>query len=221
MSAYAETYVAGARNTFGSMLETGVALFGLELHTFYELFLASPYARLFELGDIAVIAGRSGAELALDVAREYAPKAQFLQPVAPSSVFWTGWALAYYQWACGNSFERINDITPIEEVQQMFQPFHEQDVRSFCEEMDRRRGAALPDAPCKQARMQTGLSQSELALLSGVPVRSIQQYEQRQKSINRASAATVFALARALCCNPDDLLERSAQGSYDYAFASF
>ncbi len=43
---------------------------------------------------------------------------------------------------------------------------------------------------------------------SGVAVRSIQQYEQRQKDINRASFSTVVALAAALhCSNPMDLYE--------------
>ena len=217
MTAYAETYVAGARNTLGSMLETGVATLGLQIGDFYRLFLESPYARLFERGDVSVIAGRSGSELALNVVGDTARESLRVRPIAPSSVFWTGWAIAYYQWACGDSFARINSIIPIEEVQGMFDPFHEADIRLFCEEMDRRRRAALPDAPCKRARLRAGLSQSELALLSGVPVRSIQQYEQRQKSIDRASAATVFALARALCCSADDLLERSAQSVYEYA----
>ena len=102
----------------------------------------------------------------------------------------------------------------------MFHPFHEMDIRAFCEEMDRRRSDAAASAPCKRARLRAGLSQSELACLSGVPVRSIQQYEQRQKSINRANAETVFALARALCCEPDDLLEHSARSVYEYAVVS-
>ncbi len=43
---------------------------------------------------------------------------------------------------------------------------------------------------------------------SGVAVRSIQQYEQRQKDINKASFSTVIALAAALhCANPLDLYE--------------
>ena len=52
-----------------------------------------------------------------------------------------------------------------------------------------------------------GLSQSELAEMSGVSVRTIQQYEQRQKSINRAKAETLLRLARALCCDMEDLME--------------
>jgi len=40
-----------------------------------------------------------------------------------------------------------------------------------------------------------------------VPVRTIQQYEQRQKSINKAQAEYLMMLARALHCNAEDLIE--------------
>ena len=42
--------------------------------------------------------------------------------------------------------------------------------------------------------------------------------EQRSKNINRAAASNVAALARALCCTPDDLLE--PESSYSYAVVS-
>ena len=52
-----------------------------------------------------------------------------------------------------------------------------------------------------------GLSQSELAKFSSVPLRSIQQYEQKQKNINNAKTETVLMLARALSCEIEDILE--------------
>jgi transcriptional regulator with XRE-family HTH domain len=51
------------------------------------------------------------------------------------------------------------------------------------------------------------MSQSELAEQSGVPLRTIQQYEQGQKNINRARAEYVIALSKVLYCRPEDLLE--------------
>ena len=67
--------------------------------------------------------------------------------------------------------------------------------------------AANPDTKLKQLRQRAGLSQSELADASGVPVRTIQQYEQRQKSINKAQAEYLMMLARALHCTAEDLIE--------------
>ena len=45
-------------------------------------------------------------------------------------------------------------------------------------------------------RKRLGLSQRELAHRSGVSLRSIQMYEQRNKDINRAQACSVAALSR-------------------------
>ena len=48
---------------------------------------------------------------------------------------------------------------------------------------------------------------SELARRSGVNVRNIQLYEQRVQDINRASAASLSALAQCLSCSIEDLME--------------
>lgn len=61
---------------------------------------------------------------------------------------------------------------------------------------------------CAWRRMAAKLSQAQLAVISGVPVRSIQQYEQRRKDLNKAAAETVAALGPgALFCSVEDLLE--------------
>ncbi len=52
-----------------------------------------------------------------------------------------------------------------------------------------------------------GCSQSQLAKMSGVSLRSIQMYEQRNKDINKAQAETLLRLARTLGCRMEDLLE--------------
>ena len=57
-------------------------------------------------------------------------------------------------------------------------------------------------------RTLAGLSQSELAGQADVPVRTIQQYEQRQKDINKAQGIALYRLSRALRCTMEQLLER-------------
>ena len=57
------------------------------------------------------------------------------------------------------------------------------------------------------ARKRLKKTQQDLAYESGVSLRSIQMYEQRQRNINEASVATVTAMAKALHCNIEDLLE--------------
>ena len=51
------------------------------------------------------------------------------------------------------------------------------------------------------------LSQSQLAEASGVSVRSIQLYEQRQTNINNAQHNHLVALAKVLGCKIEDILE--------------
>ena len=89
----------------------------------------------------------------------------------------------------------------------MYSPYHEMDIRHFCDRMNELYRAANPETRLKQIRRRAGLSQSELAKMSGVPVRTIQQYEQRQKSINKANAEYLIMLARALHCSAEELIE--------------
>ncbi len=43
--------------------------------------------------------------------------------------------------------------------------------------------------------------------MSGVSLRSIQMYEQRQKDINKAQSDSIYRLAKSLGCTMEDLLE--------------
>ena len=56
-------------------------------------------------------------------------------------------------------------------------------------------------------RKARGLSQKELAEASGVALRMIQLYEQRQNDINKAQASSLQSLAHALGCRIEDLFE--------------
>ena len=44
-------------------------------------------------------------------------------------------------------------------------------------------------------------------MAADIPLKTIQQYEQRQKNINKARAEYVIRLSRVLQCEPEDLLE--------------
>ena len=52
-----------------------------------------------------------------------------------------------------------------------------------------------------------GLSQSKLAKLADVKLRSIQMYEQRRNNINKTQGETLYKLAKVLACNIEDLLD--------------
>lgn len=59
----------------------------------------------------------------------------------------------------------------------------------------------------KRLRVAKGFSQSELAAISGIPVRRIQHYEQRKRLIDGARIETLCNLALALDCGIEDIIE--------------
>ena len=90
----------------------------------------------------------------------------------------------------------------------MYYTLHEADVSKFVEIVDARMKECFPDTNLKRIRMAAGCSQSELAERSGVSLRSIQMYEQRNKNINKASVDTIYRLSKVLGCTVEDLIER-------------
>jgi transcriptional regulator with XRE-family HTH domain len=62
----------------------------------------------------------------------------------------------------------------------------------------------------KRIRENAGLSQSQLAKLSGVSLPMIQKYEVGIRDINVAQALTLYKLAQALNCTIEELLEIEA-----------
>lgn len=210
--AYDEVYLGKARGNLGRMLDFAVYDLHYNLTDFFDLFLSSGVASRFEKGDYTLLAGRSGVELAyevLDRAGVGHPRIKPRFSADRSPEYWAGWALAYYQWKTALSFVEIISVIPIKEILSFYQPYHEMDIRQFADRMDKLYRDRNPDTNLKRLRRAAGLSQSELAELSGIPVRTIQQYEQRQKSINKAQAEYLFALSQALCCEMEQLLERA------------
>lgn len=208
--AYAETYLMHARNNFGRMLDVGTNHFRIPLEKFYDFFLKSTVARRFANGEPDMLVGHSGIELAYEVISEneqVMPDKEWLATDGRSPEYWTGWALAYYQWRRGWTFQEINLFAEIEKIFSLYHPYHEMDIEKFVDILDEWYQATHPMSRLKASRMEANLSQSQLASLSGVPLRTIQQYEQRQKRLDAARADSLLSLAQALHCPPAMLLE--------------
>ena len=59
----------------------------------------------------------------------------------------------------------------------------------------------------KETRERAGLTQKELSERSGVNIRTIQDYEQGRKLINKAQGLSLYRLANALNVTIEELLE--------------
>ena len=210
--AYDKVYLDKARTALGRMLDFAVYDLKYDISEFFDLFIKSGIAKRFENGDFTVIVGMSGVELAYEVLEQSGMEIERIKPnytASRSKEFWTGWALAYYQWETSMRFSKIVQYVPIKDIIALYQPYHEMDIRQFVDKMNEMYKTAKPETNLKLLRKKAGLSQRELADLSGIPVRTIQQYEQRQKNINKAQAEYLVILAKALYCEAEDLMEKT------------
>ena len=210
MHAYDKLYLDKARSALARMLDFAVYDLHQDLTSFFDLFITSGVARLFEQGDIHTLVGKSGVELAYEVLERSGLPYERVNPqysMDRSEEYWIGWALAYYQWLTAQSFAEIVQYIPIMDIRAMYVPYHEMDIRQFCDAMTERLRKAKPETNLKLLRQQNALTQSELAEISGVPLRTIQQYEQRQKNINKAQVEYLDMLSSALYCSIEQLME--------------
>ena len=153
----------------------------------------------------------SGIELARVVVeatykKKKLPEPRYSEGLSPE--YWAGWALAEYQWYSGMRFKDIFERVKLSEIIPMYSVYHEMDISKFIETMDERCSTALSECRLKKLRESRGLSQAELAKISGVGLRSIQMYEQRVNDIDKAQAQTIYKLSRVIGCSMEDLLEK-------------
>ena len=210
MHAYDEMYLEKARIALGRMFDFVVYQLGYSIEKFFDLFISSGVSRRFENGDVDLLVGKSGVEIGYEVVDKTFGDVQPIEiefTVNRSEEYWTGWVLAYYQWMYGISFSKINEKISIRDILALYTPYHEMDIRQVVDKLDEMMINKDEDSNLKKRRKAAGLSQSGLAKEVGVSVRTIQQYEQRQKDINKASAERMLAFAKRLYCDVEDLME--------------
>ena len=123
-----------------------------------------------------------------------------------SPEYWVGWILAYYQWYCGKPFSLILPKLRYQSLRNLYGVLHEADPSKAASVFDELLSEQA-ETNLARYRKARGLSQSQLANASGLSLRSIQLYEQRQNDINNAQYNRLQALAKTLGCKIEDLLE--------------
>lgn len=209
--AYSEFYLSDAKDRLSQFFDYLINDCGMKADWVASIFLSSRYAEQFERGNPAILAGMSGIELARVVVeatykKKKLPEPRYSEGLSPE--YWAGWALAEYQWYSGMRFKDIFERVKLSEIIPMYSVYHEMDISKFIETMDERCSTALSECRLKKLRESRGLSQAELAKISGVSLRSIQMYEQRVNDIDKAQAQTIYKLSRVIGCSMEDLLEK-------------
>ena len=209
--AYSELYLDDAMKNLGDMMEYAVCDLGYEPDTFFGWFISSGIASKFEKGNPKYVAGMSGFELAEAVLT--ATNVIFERKV-PSYYedkgreYWAGWILAYYQWMTNQRFEDI--IKGGLSVSSVFSMYilHEADESKFVDAANEIIGRNTKNGKSRlqEIRKARGFTQKQLSEASGVALRMIQLYEQKQNDISRAQVTVVLNLAKALGCEVEDLI---------------
>ena len=208
--AYDEAYVHSAQNILGHAVDFAVISLELDPDEFGNAFSVSNASKQFASGNPRYVAGINGCELTrivLEQTKTPFNDTEDAMYLDKSPEYWSGWALAFYQWFSARSFTEILTAVHLSEIITMYPVYHEMDIEHFAQHMNELMKKAVPFTRLKAKRNNCGMSQSELASESGVALRQIQLFEQRQRDINSAAAITLLRLSKALHCQIEDLIE--------------
>jgi DNA-binding XRE family transcriptional regulator len=233
--AYDEVLKEEAADKLGKMLDFAVHSLHMDAANMLALFAASGTSALFERGDIRTIIGMSGIELAYDVLERCGisyERTPARHTRGLSAEYYLGYCIAVIQYRLSVPFsEMIRDFScqnflsgyaaqRTEYLSSLPLTVSSEDRRiglldfgkKYTDEaigsyfVGRNTSASNTGELLKNARIKNGLSQSALAKAAGVPLRTLQQYEQGQKDIGKARAEYIIALASVLNTEPSKLI---------------
>lgn len=210
--AYQQFYLSDAQQNLAVMFDYAIRSLRYEPNQFFLYFIQSGVAEKFGHANPKYIVGMSGIDLCEHVLQKIGSEVPITHEdffVEQGAEFWLGWVLAYYQWYSGLRFSDFQEygLVPSEILSRYI--LHEADISKFVTVANKIILANKMASPThlQKIRKSRGLSQSQLAELSGVSLRMIQLYEQRQNDINKAAGTVIESLARALCCNFYEVME--------------
>lgn len=210
MYAYDEIYLNDAMRNLGEAFDYSATVLSISMDDFLDMFIISGIAEQFADGVPKFVSGLSGTELVWEVLSRVNRNVDFPSPQTEynySPEYWCGWILAFYQWNTKKSFKEIKKYLPMSEIYKLYPTLHEASEEKFIDVANSILERKNLPTKLQTVRKAIGLTQKELSEKSGVTLRMIQQYEQRAKDINKATACNLFALAKVLGCKAEDLLE--------------
>lgn len=211
MHAYDEMYLDDAMKNLGEAFDYAATVLNMPMDDFLDMFIISGIGKQFSSGMPKFVSGLSGTELVWEVMYRTGKSIDFPAPKTEydyAAEYWCGWILAFYQWHTGKSFKDIKKYLPMSEIYKLYPTLHEASEEKFIDVANSILERKNLPIKLQSIRKSIGLSQKQLSEKSGVTLRMIQQYEQRAKDINKATASNLFALAQALGCKAEDLLEQ-------------
>lgn len=224
MGAYNTNYVDNVATNLGAMLDCGINTLEFSGRDFYNMFLASDMSDKINMGDCYTICTLGGVELAEYVVCYAMNNTQYIHVKKASDPafnqhlndaiidvnskeYWVGNVIARYAWERDMSYGELDRAVPIEKLFDMYDEYKNADTLVINIRLDEMIKAADKTARIKVRRELMGITQSELAKRADIPLRTLQQYEQKQKNINNAKAIYLVRLANVLRCEVRELME--------------
>lgn len=209
--AYNQMYLSDAMGNLGEMTEYAHDACHADLDDVFRCFVISGYAGRFQDGDPRVVSGMSGTELYQAVMDrcgfDYASMPDALVRYDTDAYYWVGYIMAYYQWLHAQTFRQIMTLLTADDLLRMYPALHTVSEERAAEELDALIRNKAQMTRLQEYRKRIGLTQAQLAGKSGVNLRTLQQYEVRDKDINKAAAGSVIAMAKVLHCEPEAILD--------------
>lgn len=212
MRAYSESYLDDAMQNMGDMIEYALCDCGFEPDEFFGYFLTSGIAAKFENGNPKYVVGMSGVELAETVLRECNVQHRLVvasHPDYKGREYWAGWIVAYYQWYTSKRFaDIVSGGLALSTILDMY-ILHEADESKFVQSANEilERNSFGHKSKLQTIRKARGFTQQQLSEASGVTLRMVQLYEQKQNDLSKAQVNVVISLAKALGCSIEDIIE--------------
>ena len=201
-------YQGDILGNIASMFDLVINNYHIDGDKFWDMFVISGVAEQIEKKNPKYSAGKSGEELLLEVLVAVGFKTDKKESsyyLGRSAEFWSGHIIAKSHMLLKESFKEIHSLIKFSELQNMYKTLHEASDEKTVEIIENRLCNKIVNL--KRYRENLDLSQSQLAEQSGVSIRTIQAYEQKEKDINKASVSILAALAEVLKCSINDLLE--------------
>lgn len=213
LRSYDESYLPHAMNLMSSMLECAVDYFHQDADRFFHLFLLSPMCGQFESGDPALLQDHTGLELCCMALGKLDPPSYVPSIEEHTPLSWAVRSLTYCQWYMNRTFCEIVLCAPLSDILSWYSDLHDKSTEEFIHAV----AARLRKRPTNLElfRRREGLSQRQLSVRTGVSLRSIQLYEQRQNDLYKAQYNTLSALAKIFHCTSDDLMDSNTLPYYE------
>ena len=200
--AYNEQFIGIIQTKVAAMFELAVLEEHIDIDAFAQNFISSPVCHALENADPVYALGKSANELLSLILGNEPLNIETSNYASPE--YWVGWVLSYAQWYFNKPYAAIVAAIPCSQLLDNYFPYHEMDIT---QSMDLIAKYLKLVCPLKEIRQRHGLSQTQLANLSNVPLRTIKAYEQGTVDISKAQAETLYTLAQTLSCSIEDLIK--------------